>query len=372
MCRFLASISAMLCVAVAGAATPADIAKASTPAHRLARQFLRGANFGNYLEAPPNSWGNIRYTAEDFARARAEGFDHVRLPVAWHHYAGAAPDFALSPEIFAKVDFLVTNATAHGLAAIVNIHHFDAFTSDPAAHKAKFLALWRQIAAHYARAPASVAFELLNEPKDAATTTVMNPIYAEAIALIRRAQPERLLLVGPGKWNSLDELPALRLPEDDRLLVTVHCYEPFLFTHQGASWAGRSPRTRGIVFPGPPPEPVTPASGIEPWATNWIERYNTRPAAENPSGPTAFAAKFKAAKAWAEQQGRPIHLGEFGCYQVADAASRARYYAAMRATAEAHGFGWAVWDWKAGFKYWDDQADRPAPGMREALFPGKP
>jgi len=30
--------------------------------------------------------------------------------------------------------------------------------------------------------------------------------------------------------------------------------------------------------------------------------------------------------------------------------------------------GWALWDWKAGFKYWDDAKNAPAPGMREALF----
>ena len=33
------------------------------------------------------------------------------------------------------------------------------------------------------------------------------------------------------------------------------------------------------------------------------------------------------------------------------------------------GWGWAVWDWKAGFKYWD--GDRPVVGMHEALFGGK-
>jgi hypothetical protein len=31
--------------------------------------------------------------------------------------------------------------------------------------------------------------------------------------------------------------------------------------------------------------------------------------------------------------------------------------------------GWAIWDWKSGFNYWDEKAGRPLPGMREALFP---
>src|SRR5213080_4678568 len=69
----------------------------STPAHRAAKKFLRGTNLGNYLEA-------------DFVHIQAEGFDHVRLPIAWHHYANAAPDFRLSDDIYAKADFLVTGA----------------------------------------------------------------------------------------------------------------------------------------------------------------------------------------------------------------------------------------------------------------------
>src|SRR5229473_451950 len=99
----------------------------NTAAHRAAKQFLRGANLGNYMEAPPGQdWGQ-KYTSEDFVHIRAEGFDHVRLPIAWHHYAGPGPEFKLSAAIFAKADYLVTNALSSGLSVIANIHHFDAF-----------------------------------------------------------------------------------------------------------------------------------------------------------------------------------------------------------------------------------------------------
>src|SRR5207302_1275597 len=109
-----------------------------------------------------------------------------------------------------------------GLGVLINIHHFDALTTDPAANTNQFHAIWRQIAAHYADAPAGVAFELLNEPKDAATTVVMNPIYAEAIRQIRQTNPRRIIFVGPGKWNSVNELANLQLPDNDRnIIVTV-------------------------------------------------------------------------------------------------------------------------------------------------------
>ena len=47
--------------------------------------------------------------------------------------------------------------------------------------------------------------------------------------------------------------PQLRLPDDDEnLIVTVHNYDPFYFTHQGATWAGPDTKVTGIRFPGPP------------------------------------------------------------------------------------------------------------------------
>ncbi|MGD0537519.1 MAG: hypothetical protein ABSC03_07725 [Verrucomicrobiota bacterium] len=37
----------------------------------------------------------------------------------------------------------------------------------------------------------------------------------------------------------------------------------------------------------------------------------------------------------------------------------------------AAGVGWAVWDGKSGFKYWDKAKGEPAPGMRAALLPNR-
>jgi endoglucanase len=347
----------------------ARITRKDTPAHKALTHFRRGANLGNYLEAPRGqNWG-VTYSEKDFEVMKKEGFDHARLPIRWNAWSGPAPEFKLEQAIYDKADFLVTNALKHGLNVIVNIHHFDEFTSKPAENTEKFYALWRQIAEHYAKYPDSVAFELLNEPKDAATTAVLNPIYAEAIKQIRKTNPTRTIFVGPSRWNSIDEVPKLRLPDNDQnLIVTVHCYDPFLFTHQGASWAMPDAATKGIIFPGPPREPMTPAPAAtnKPSNVRWFKDYNTLPTAQNPSSPKAFKARFEKLAQWSDYYGRPIHLGEFGAYEAADPESRARFYKSMRQTAEQHRFGWAIWDWKAGFKYWTGQA--PAPGLREALF----
>jgi endoglucanase len=346
------------------------LASRDTPAYRAAKLFQHGVNLGNYLEAPPGqNWG-VTVAADEFAAMKRAGFDHVRVPVGWHHYAGAAPDFALKPEIFAKADFCVTNALANGLAVIINIHHYNELDQNPTNETAKFMALWRQIAAHYQGFPAQLAFELDNEPHENATTALMNPIYAQAIAEIRRTNPRRTIFVEPGRWGGIDELKNLVLPPDDNVIVSVHCYEPFLFTHQGASWTGLDTKLTGIIFPGPPPQPLAPDAGFkpEPWVLHWISQYNTLPVAENPSSPAAFTGRLKFARAWSEHYVRPVHIGEFGAYTKADARSRANFYSAFRRAAEAEKLGWCIWDWSAGFRYWDPKTSAPMPGMREALF----
>lgn len=344
-----------------------------TPAKQAAKLFQRGVNLGNYLETPPGqNWG-VTISADEFAAMKREGFDHVRVPVGWHHYTGAGPDFALKPEIFAKVDFCVTNALANGLAVMINLHHFDALDKNPANATAEFLALWRQIANHYKDYPPQIAFELDNEPHDKATTALMNPIYALVIAEIRRTNPRRTLFLEPGNWGAIAELKNLVLPPDDNVIVSVHCYDPFLFTHQGASWTGNTTRQTGIVFPGPPQQPLVPnpSHKLEPWIRHWIQNYNTLPTETNPSSPAAFEDKLSYARAWSEHYGRPVHVGEFGAFIKADDKSRTNFYSSFRRAAEAEKLGWCIWDWSAGFRYWNQKSNAPVPGMREALFGSK-
>jgi endoglucanase len=372
--RSILAILALTSFAAAQDAGPPmkPIVERDTPAHVAAKKFLRGVNLANYLEAPlGQDWGG-HYGEADFPLIRGEGFDHVRIPVGWQNYAGPAPDFKLPESIFKRVDALTAPALKNGLAVMINVHHFDAFTKDPKAQKEKFLAIWRQVAEHYAGAPETVAFELLNEPKDAATTVVMNPIYAEAITRIRKSNPKRTIFLGPGKWNQSSELVNLRLPDDRNLIVTVHCYDLFFFTHQGATWAGPEAKAMvGVRFPGPPKEQlVVPADvKLAGWAKDFLKRYNTLPGDENPCSAKAIRKPLHVAGEWSKTYGRPVHIGEFGCFTKADPESRARWHQAFREALDAEQLGWCLWDWTAGFRYWDPKMNTPMPGLREALFP---
>lgn len=339
-------------------------------AFQLAQQFRRGANLGNFLEVPPGEdWGDNSMNQNDYRTMKEHGFDHVRIPVGWHHYCGPAPDYKINPSIIRKVDQQLDYADRAGIAAIVNVHHFDAFINDPVGQRAKLLRIWQQVATLLKDRPTSVALEILNEPSGAATTEVMNGIYADVIPLIRTIDTKKAIFVGPGQFNQASELSRLKLPGDDRLIVSIHSYTPHYFTHQGASWSADCSRLQGVPFPGPPAKPVAIPPGIADYVDEWLQRFNQLPEDQNPGGYAAITSELKLAADWGKYWNRPIHLGEFGAYIKASPKDRAAYYRFVSSEAIRLGMGWCIWDWKAGFAYWDRTRKDAHTGLRDALFP---
>ena len=215
----------------------------------------RGMNLGNVLEAPREGvWGDPMEAA-DFVTIAEAGFDHVRLPVSWAGYASEQAPFLIPTvddptishpdytSIFERVDWAIEQAEANDLLIIVNMHHYDEAHEDPAAHRDRILAIWEQVAAHYSDAGDDVIFELFNEPHGVYTEQpeLWNELAADLLAVVRETNPTRKVLVGPVGFNDVDELPSLELANDPNLIATVHLYEPFGFTHQGAEWVDPTP-----------------------------------------------------------------------------------------------------------------------------------
>ena len=340
-----------------------------TPAHRALAGLKRGVNLGNGWEAPPPyTWG-IRFTTEDVDRIAAEGFDHIRVPVAWHYHLKPAKEgWEIAPTLLADLEPVLRRALDKKLHVMLNWHHFDDLTANPSANVDRFTGGWQAIARHFKSWPPGLFLELLNEPCAALTTETANPIYQKTITAIRAIDPTRILVVSPGNWGQLSELDKLRLPDaDDRLIVTIHCYEPFHFTHQGANWV-QLQNLRGIIYPGPPDTPYQVPDALRDNAgvRSFVLAYNTLPAAQNPCSARAIKETLDGAREWSLYFGRPVHLGEFGCHNVGDPASRGRYLKDVRTLAEARKIPWTLWEWKASFGYWDPVKNQPR--FRASLF----
>ncbi len=222
----------------------------------------------------------------------------------------------------------------------MNIHYYDELMEQPREHRERFVAIWRQIAEHYRDYPGEVAFELLNEPMKNLSADVWNSLVTDALAVIRPTNPTRNVVVGPVGWNAIRELPTLELPESDRhLIATVHYYDPFRFTHQGASWVGSESRA---------------------WlGTEWLGTEAEQRVVQR---------DLDTAITWAVKHRRPLYLGEFGAYDRADLESRARWtrYVAEQALARKMGFGY--WEFCAGFGAYDPQRQAWIEPLKNALI----
>lgn len=280
-----------------------------------------------------------RFKAEYFQKLKAAGFNSVRLNLHAFRYMNATNDWALQPAWLATLDWAVAAAQAQGLAVILDLHEFHALAQDPVGQKEKLMAFWRQLAVRYQNEPASVYFEVLNEPFDKLTPDLWNEYFAEALALIRKTNPTRTVIVGPGHWNAISHLEQLRLPPADRqLIVTVHFYEPYAFTHQGASWSEHKDKT-GVAWQG---------TAEEIAALNRV---------------------LDQAAAWSKANQRPLLLGEFGAYDRAPMASRVSWTAAVARAAEARNWSWAYWQFDSDFVLYDVKREEWVQPILQALIP---
>jgi endoglucanase len=182
----------------------------------------RGISLGNALDALPSSRRRLPIVLDHLDVIRDAGFDTVRLPVAWSQHASARAPFDISPAFFAVVDAMILGALERDLGVVVNVHHYDEVCAEPVAHRRRFLALWTQIAERYAELPSTVRFELLNEPRQRLSGQRWNDLLAAAVEVVRARNPDRDVIVGPAEMNTIAGLTDLELPDDARLIVTVH------------------------------------------------------------------------------------------------------------------------------------------------------
>src|SRR5260370_4394729 len=163
----------------------------------------RGINLGNALEAPKEGAWGVTLKAEYFKAIKEAGFNTVRLPVKWSAYAGKDAPYTFDPKFAERVDWAIDQALANRLNIIVNVHHYGEIDVDPDKHLPRLTAIWEQIATRYKDRPASVYFELLNEPQQKLTGEDWDAAIPVLLAAERHTNPTRPLTVHPGAWNAL-------------------------------------------------------------------------------------------------------------------------------------------------------------------------
>jgi endoglucanase len=306
-------------------------------AHDQVRQLGRGVNVIGYDAFwKDNSQGN--YKEEHFAKLKAAGFSTVRVVLFTFPFLDQQN--RLDPKWINRLDWVVATARKHGLNVILDEHDFDECSKDVAACRPKLKAIWTQLAQRYRNEPNAVVFELLNEPHGQFDAATWNATAQELLQIVRKDNPKRNVIIGGVRWNSRDTLKELQLPAGDKhIIATFHYYDPFPFTHRGASWAD---------------EPIRSSKGV---------RFG------KPAEIAQIEKDFAMVKAWSDSTGRPVLLGEFGAYDKAAMEDRVLWTSTVARTAEKNGFAWAYWQFSSDFLLYDFKANDFVQPILKALVP---
>jgi endoglucanase len=326
---------ALLLMAVCVPVTALAADKPLTPAEQVA-QMKRGVNIVGYDPIWQDP-AKARFQSRHFGIIKEGGFDTVRINL--YGFRQMDDKGVLNPKWFATLDGLVDEAVKQGLHVILDMHDYERCFEDVQRCRRQVLGFWEQVAEHYQAAPRNVMFEILNEP-NRAMNDHWNGLLADALAVIRRTNPTRNVLIGPAFWNNISWLEKLKLPAADRhIIVSIHYYEPHRFTHQGASWG--DPEWRSL-------------SGIR-WGA--------------PGDYAKIERDFDVAPAWARKEDRPVFLGEFGAYDRAPQEDRIKYTAAVARAAEKRGWAFAYWQFDSNFIVYDIDRDAWNEPIYRALVP---
>jgi aryl-phospho-beta-D-glucosidase BglC (GH1 family) len=272
-----------------------------------------GINIGNGFDAPnPGDWGVV-ITEDFFIDIAKQGFDHIRLPVRWSAHAEDVAPYTIDEAFMDTVKWAVDLALENELSVVLDIHHFEELFTDPTENSPKLLGMWEQISLEFKDYPDSLYFEVMNEPHDKYTAALWNVDLVKALDIIRVENPTRMVVIGTAEWGGIGALNKLEIPATDtNLIVTIHYYEPFNFTHQDLDWTD---------------DPL-------PGGVTWDSTANQIQYMKN---------DFNIAQAYSDAHNVPIYVGEFGALEGADDSSRKKWTGHLIKEFENYNFSSAYW-----------------------------
>ena len=223
-----------------------------------------GWNLGNTLDATGGigissewAWGNPKTTQEMIDAILEQGFNVIRIPVTWDGHFGAAPEYKIHDVWLARVKEVVDYAYNRGAYVILNMHHeewhFPSEENKDAA-SVQLATLWTQIANYFKDYDEHLIFEGLNEPRKKGTAVEWNggdkegrdvvnhfaQVFVDTVRATGGNNTLRHLMVtGYAASSDRKALEAIVLPDDDKLIVSVHAYTPYNFalnTAGTSSW----------------------------------------------------------------------------------------------------------------------------------------
>jgi endoglucanase len=369
------------------AVIPAPVAikgNVSGPLNDLSRKYLtKGMNLASWAEANkitsanPKDW---KYNEAIIKLQADQGMLGIRFPIDLDLYvvdrlnvlSGVKKKIEIEPMLYILLDSMNTWTKRYGLSYTIDYHAYDGSYNRAASKDPKFReavsSLWRVVAQHFVNEKRpDLFFELTNEPClnlpegeyiDQADWTLLAQMMIDSI---RKVDKKRPVIFGDTQWYSIDELIKNKPLNDKYVIYCFHMYDPFIFTHQGASWASMG-TTKGIPFPYSPQRWSTEfrdfgiTDGTPQWVKDNMKRYYQE------GNKQTIKNRLAKAKNWAYDYNVPLICNEWGALpNTAKIEDLNAYFKTMGEIFREMDISWQVW-----FGIMDSE-HKLLPGMAEAL-----
>jgi len=291
-------------------------------------------------------------TKDDIDYIASLGFDHVRVPVDYNVLEDEEGNIIESG--FGYLKNCQEWCAANNLKMLIDLHECYGYSFDPLkvdmdrkkffyddALQARFMKLWTTIANTFKDYQDMVAFEPLNEVVLEEVADKWNEIATKWIQMMREIVPDAYLIIGGVCYNSVLTVPLIDVPVDPKVIFNFHCYEPMIFTHQGAYWMDYQKPDFRIGYPLSLEEYRAAARDL--CAEREKEIF---PDSIEAVGPELFERIFAVAIEAAEKANVPLYCGEYGTIDLAANEDKLRWLTDIHSVFHKYGIGRALWNYK--------------------------
>lgn len=291
-------------------------------------------------------------TKDDIGNIASMGYDHVRVPVDYNVLEDENGNILESG--FEYLENCRSWCEDFGLNMLIDLHECYGYSFDPLkknmdrrkffyddALQERFLRLWSEIANRFKAYQTQVAYEPLNEVVLEEVADAWNAVIAKYIKVMREIVPEAYLVIGGVCYNNVLSVPLIKVPDTYKIVYNFHCYEPMIFTHQGAYWVENMPLDFRIGYP----------KTLAEYRSKSIELSKALVSAVFKEGISEIGVDFftdifaPAVKA-AEETGVPLYCGEYGVIDLAAEADKKRWLTDITAAFNKYDIGRALWNYK--------------------------